>query len=81
MDELPDLRGMSSGAMPDDWHERHDTGYVPGGADKMAERILSEPTMGSDGAGGDGWDIRRDTVSLKDGQTKSTPGNPYQGRE
>jgi hypothetical protein len=38
----PEFEDMRSGAMPADWHEWNDTGYVPGGADRLAEAILSE---------------------------------------
>jgi hypothetical protein len=38
-----DVSQMRSGAMPEDWHERNDTGYIPGGAAALAEKILSEP--------------------------------------
>jgi len=34
---------LRSGAMPEDWHEQNDPGYIPGGAAAMAERILAEP--------------------------------------
>jgi hypothetical protein len=27
--------------MPEDWHERNDPGFVPGGAGAMADRILA----------------------------------------
>jgi hypothetical protein len=37
---------LRSGAMPEDWLERNDPGYIPGGAGAMAERILAEPPQG-----------------------------------
>jgi hypothetical protein len=41
---VTDIKNMRSGAMPSDWHERNDTGYLPDGkAEKIAEKILSEP--------------------------------------
>jgi hypothetical protein len=39
---VSDWSELRSGAMPEDWHEQNQTGYVPGGADKMAERVLTQ---------------------------------------
>jgi hypothetical protein len=40
---VSDLGITHSGAIDDDWHERYDPGYIAGGADAMAERILKAP--------------------------------------
>lgn len=70
--EEHDWEGMRSGAMPEDWHEQNDPGYIPGGADKMAERILSQPDVVSQD-GGDGWNMARDVDTGKRRLRKPSP--------
>lgn len=80
MSDEHDWSEMRSGAMPEDWHEQNDAGYIPGGADAMAERILSEPSTLDDAAArtlaramdgkvdttkADRWNMRRDSVHDK----------------
>jgi hypothetical protein len=65
---------LKSGAMPEDWHERNDSGYVPGGADKLAEKLLAEEPMGQSGPP-DAWQF----ADLKDGESSSNDGHAWQG--
>lgn len=49
-----------SGALPEDWHERNDPGYIEGGADRLADKLLAEGPTGTDAPAGDGWSMKRD---------------------
>jgi hypothetical protein len=71
-----DLENLSMGACPEDWHERNDTGFIPGGAGALAERILSEPRVVSQD-GGDGWNLARDTAD----KDSSNDGHAWQGMD
>jgi hypothetical protein len=46
--EEHDSEILRTGAMPEDWHEINDPGYVPGGAGKLADSILAEGMQPSD---------------------------------
>jgi hypothetical protein len=68
-----DWSELKSGACPEDWHERNDPGFIAGGADKLADRILSEPVVSQDT--GDGWNMARDTVA----KDQTNDGHAWQG--
>jgi hypothetical protein len=69
-----DYDNLRSGAMPEDWHERNATGFIPGGAGALADRILAEPPVVPQD-GGDGWNLRRDATD----KTGSNEGHAWQG--
>jgi hypothetical protein len=82
MSDLPEeFQNMRSGAMPDESIQAMSEGYdglYPGQAAKIAEKILSEPEQGHDGASGDGWDMKRDAAKLKDGE-QTNDHSPWRG--